>query len=144
MANVSGKDGSITFSSGYSIDVTEWTVDCAAEEVEGTSLGDKWKDFFAGVKEWSGSYTALADDADIYAATETTVGRSSPSATSQAFYLGGAAATATFYFAETGGTADDGLTGTIFITGVSANAAVGGTASSFTFTFRGDGTLSHT
>jgi hypothetical protein len=132
MANVSGKDGSITFATGYVVDTTEWTVDAAAEEVETTALGDKWKTWIAGVKEWSGSYTALADDTLV--ATSGTVGV----AGGTGFNLGNAAATATFKFGS-----NDSLTGTIFITGASANAAIGGTASSFTFTFRGTSTLSH-
>ena len=55
MAVVAGKDGAVTFASGYVAKVQSWTIDMAAEDVDTTALGQTWKTRLAGVKEWSGT-----------------------------------------------------------------------------------------
>jgi hypothetical protein len=127
MAVVSGKDGAVTFAAGYAVKVVSWTVDCSAEEVDITALGEAWKTALGGVKSWSGTYVARMDDTSL---TATDVGSSA------VFGLGQPSASADFTFGN------DKLTGSIIITGVSSTLATESGAGEFSFTFIGDGALS--
>ncbi len=136
MAIFSGKDGSVTFATGYETKVFDWTVDAAAEAVDITALGDKWTQTQGGAKSWSGTFNAHFDNSAV--ATVATVGGST------AFGLGQPAASATFYWEGGTSTAADGLEGDIIITGASVTAAVGGESTRIAFTFTGTGDLNLT
>jgi len=131
--SVSGKDGNITFASGYATKTTAWTLDIAVEDVDTTALGDDWRSRVNGVQEWSGTYTAQIDS------TAFGGGGTGTTAVTQ-IGVGLAPAAAVFIFDEPAAT-DGSFLGTIMITGVSNSVSVGGGAATSTFTFVGSGTL---
>jgi hypothetical protein len=128
MTAMSGKDGAVTFATGYATKVRSWTIDAGSEEVDITALGDGWKRFIAGVKNWSGTYTAVMVDSALVTGTGTT----------NNLGLGTSAAAAPFTFGT------DSINGDIIITGVSGNLATEAGAGEFTFTFVGDNEMNVT
>lgn len=58
----SGKDGSVTFASGYDDHVTGWTMDISTDILDCTDFDSAAKENVFGHYGWSGSYDAWMDD----------------------------------------------------------------------------------
>lgn len=118
MAAFAGKSGSITYASGYAVNVHSWSLDITGDVLESTAFGGTptFKSFLPGLNSWSGSYEARLDSVET-----------------QAALVGQTAAAATF-------TAMAGVSvaGTIIITGASYAVAVDGIAT-VTYSFQGSG-----
>lgn len=120
MAIVSGTNGSVTNSSGYSAGITAWTADITIAELDITSWDDAsagviWREFIAGVREWTGTITARWD-----ATSNITTGIGTELSVS--LLVDGT----------------KGITGEIIVTGISANVEMESVAG-VSFTFRGAG-----
>lgn len=124
MAVLAGTEGKVTFATGYATSATGWNVTFSAEIVDTTSWdgyasGSIWRSKTGGVKNWSGSYTALVDEtADVTAA------------------LGGAPATAEFELDQ--GEVTSYIVGTITVTDIAVSNAFDGRAE-VTISFEGSG-----
>ena len=117
MANdpISGSGGSITFASGYTQHVREWSVDWSAEELEVTAFADTGRKYIPGFQGATGTYTAYLDS-------------------DQAMIAPGAAAAAATLTYATGRF----LSGNIIITNISLGVHVDGSRREATFSFRFD------
>ena len=120
MAIVSGTNGSVTNASGYSAGITAWTADITIAELDITSWDDAtagviWREFVAGVREWTGTITARWD-----ATSNITTGIGSELSVS--LLVDGT----------------KGITGEIIVTGISASVEMESVAG-VSFTFRGAG-----
>jgi len=120
VAIVSGTNGSVTNSSGYSAGITAWTADITIAELDITSWDDAtagviWREFVAGVREWTGTITARWDaTANITNGIGTEL--------SVSLLVDGT----------------KGITGQIIVTGISASVEMESVAG-VSFTFRGVG-----
>lgn len=120
MAIVSGTNGSVTNASGYSAGITAWTADITIAELDITSWDDAtagviWREFVAGVREWTGTITARWDaTADITNGIGTEL--------SVSLLVDGT----------------KGITGNVIVTGISASVEMESVAG-VSFTFRGAG-----
>lgn len=120
MAIVSGTNGSVTNSSGYSAGITAWTADITIAELDITSWDDAsagviWREFIAGVREWTGTITARWDaTANITEGIGTEL--------SVSLLVDGT----------------KGITGNVIVTGISASVEMESVAG-VSFTFRGAG-----
>lgn len=65
MATFHGKSGGITWGGAgtESTQILSWTLDAISDVAEVTIMGDTWKDYLAGLKDWSGTIEIVADDA---------------------------------------------------------------------------------
>jgi hypothetical protein len=120
VAIVSGTNGSVTNASGYSAGITAWTADITIAELDITSWDDAtagviWREFVAGVREWTGTITARWD-----ATSNITTGIGSELSVS--LLVDGT----------------KGITGEIIVTGISASVEMESVAG-VSFTFRGAG-----
>ena len=61
MAAFHGFAGSITFTGITPTNVISWTADITVDMAEITDMGDTWKTFLAGFKDWTASATCLLD-----------------------------------------------------------------------------------
>ncbi len=116
MGAIAGKNGNVTFATGYTTGVYTWTIDYTADALDSTaytSLG--FYDYIPGLKGWSGTYGCRLDNVAIVD------------------HPGMEAAAATFT-AVTGIT----YTGSIIITGISIATPVDGICE-VTFTYQGSG-----
>ena len=52
---IAGKNGKIGLSTNTVVDISSWSLDLGADALDVTALGDEWKKFIAGLKEWSAS-----------------------------------------------------------------------------------------
>jgi len=54
---IAGKGGSIKFDNGSIAEMENWSLDVGVDEIETTNFdSNDWKEFRAGLKEWSGSF----------------------------------------------------------------------------------------
>jgi predicted secreted protein len=54
---IAGKGGSIKFDSGSIAEMGNWSLDVGVDEIDTTNFdSNDWKEFMAGLKEWSGSF----------------------------------------------------------------------------------------
>jgi len=54
---IAGKGGSIKFDSGSIVEMGNWSLDVGVDEIDTTNFdSNNWKEFMAGLKEWSGSF----------------------------------------------------------------------------------------
>ena len=118
MAAMHGKGGTAAFTS-LTFELLSWSVDGTADVAEATDMGDTWKTYLAGFKDW----TATAEC-------------NLPKAGAGVAVLG-TTATLTFDTAADGGLA---YAGTGFCTGFSPSADKDGVAA-ITLTFQGSGAL---
>ncbi len=52
-----GTGGSVLVGANKVAEIANWSIDCAADNVDITSFDSEgWKEFLAGLKEWSGSF----------------------------------------------------------------------------------------
>lgn len=118
-----GDLGLVTFTAGYTTNLTYWDLAVDVAEHETTTFGATTRAYIPGKLSWGGSFGGYADDTALL----TMVGNSSEPATG------------TFKVREAGGT-DDTLSGSIFTTradtGASPDAVVPAN-----YTYRGSGAL---
>jgi predicted secreted protein len=115
-------------SGANAINITGWTLDISVDMLESHSMGDAWKEFIAGLKEWSGSLEgdyAVPSDTNGQAAVQT------------AFFAGNTVSLslyvdATHYYS-----------GTALISSMSVGAQVDDKIS-ISFDFQGSGALTYT
>lgn len=54
---IAGKGGSVYISTNKVAEIKSWTINCDADNIDVTSFDSNgWKEFLAGLKEWSGSF----------------------------------------------------------------------------------------
>jgi len=128
MAVVNGLGGSVTFASGYTSNVTDWSISFAGAELDTTAMGTtgNWETYIPGRRSWTGTYTAwwAAEGTDIL----------TPNANPATGGIADDGASATFRFAD--GSTDGTIAGNIIITGIETNVTTD-SANTLTFTFRG-------
>ena len=127
MAIASGTNGSVTNSSGYSVGITGWSIDTSIAELDITSWGDAasgviWREFIAGIREFTGSITAKWDPtASVLAGIGTELSVTLTADTEQ-------------------GSGGVGFTASIIVTGISPAVEIEG-ITTVGFAFRGAGAL---
>ena len=126
---VSGKDGALTFATGYTVGCNGWTLEVTAEEVDTSPLGTAWKTGIGGVKSWGGTFNAIIHSASLTSVTDFDIA-DTPSSIELTF--------------DTTSSTDGEFTGNVVITGASVNAAVEGGPQTITFTFKGTAGLTIT
>ena len=52
---IAGKSGKLGIGTNNVVDVSSWSLELGADTLDVTALGDDWKKFIAGLKEWSAS-----------------------------------------------------------------------------------------
>ena len=52
---IAGKSGKLELGSSNVVDISSWSLELGTDTLEVTVLGDDWKKFIAGLKEWSAS-----------------------------------------------------------------------------------------
>lgn len=71
---IAGKGGKLSIGANTVSDIKNWSLDLGADTIDVTALGDEWKRFIAGLKEWSASAEgsfAINTDANGQAALQT-------------------------------------------------------------------------
>lgn len=54
---IAGKDGSVYIGTNKVAEISSWSLDLGADDIDITSFDSAgWKEFLAGLKEWSGSF----------------------------------------------------------------------------------------
>ena len=54
---IAGKGGFVEIDSGRIAEIANWSLDCGEDDIDVTNFdSDGWKEFLAGLKEWSGSF----------------------------------------------------------------------------------------
>jgi predicted secreted protein len=54
---IAGKGGLVKIDGNRIAEIANWSLDCGADDIDVTSFdSDGWKEFLAGLKEWSGSF----------------------------------------------------------------------------------------
>jgi hypothetical protein len=118
MGAIAGKEGNVTFSSGYTTGVFSWSIDYNAEALEETDFADLgYRTYIPGLKGWSGSFECRLDNSSKIAHP----GKPGASATFQA-------TTGVTYY------------GNILVTGLALSTPVDGIAA-VTVSFQGSGPL---
>lgn len=120
MAEISGAEGSVTFSSGYDDHVFRWNISYVAEELEVTAFGDTGREYIGGFKSWSGSCEAWLCDGTSLSAPGTKV-------------------SGTFIYATASGPVYYGMKGDVVITSIEPSVHIDGSARSVVVNFRGSG-----
>lgn len=65
MAKVTGKEGGVYIGANKIAELSNWSLDMEADDVEVTSFDSNgWKEYLAGLKEWSGSAEGNFDPTD--------------------------------------------------------------------------------
>lgn len=52
---LAGKSGKLMVGTNNVTEIKNWSLDLGLDTIETTALGDEWKNFIAGLKEWSAS-----------------------------------------------------------------------------------------
>ncbi len=52
---IAGKSGKLGLGVNTVVDVSSWSLELGTDTLDVTALGDNWKKFIAGLKEWSAS-----------------------------------------------------------------------------------------
>ncbi len=126
---IAGKSGSIYLGANKVAELTSWSLDLGADNIDVTSLdSDGWKEFIAGLKEWSGSAEGNFDSTDTNGQT--------------ALYnawLNGTSVSAEFRL----GAATPKFSGSILVSGIGVETPVEDKVS-ISFEFQGTSTLTYT
>lgn len=131
MALVSGTNGSLSYSSGgYATAINGWSLDIGIADLDVTSWDDAtsgviWRERIAGIREFSGTISAVLDP------------------TQDALASIGTALTATFTVDTEQGAAGVGFSGDIIVTGINPSTDVN-SAATVSFSFVGQGALAAT
>jgi predicted secreted protein len=130
MAALSGTAGSVVYVTGGTTtvgEIKEWSLDGAMEPPEVTAFGDQWKEFIAGIREYSGTFIGNMDTADT---VQTSLRNS---------YFGGSAVALRLHHSLAGYFS----AGTVYITGFAPSISYDG-AAQIEYSFQGSGALSLT
>jgi len=52
---LAGKSGKLMVGASNVTEIKNWSLDLGVDTIDTTALGDEWKNFIAGLKEWSAS-----------------------------------------------------------------------------------------
>ncbi|GAB6157854.1 hypothetical protein JCM39194_10540 [Desulfotomaculum varum] len=52
---ISGKSGKLVIGTNTVTEIKNWSLDLGLDTIDTTALGDEWKTFISGLKEWSAS-----------------------------------------------------------------------------------------
>ena len=52
---IAGKSGKLGLGASTVVDISSWSLDLGVDTLDVTALGDDWKKFITGLKEWSAS-----------------------------------------------------------------------------------------
>lgn len=52
---IAGKNGKLNIGANIVTDINNWSLDLGLDTIDVTALGDEWKKFISGLKEWSAS-----------------------------------------------------------------------------------------
>ena len=124
---IAGKSGKLNLGTNMVTDIKNWSLDLGADTLDVTALGDDWKKFVSGLKEWSASAEgsfAIHSDATGQAALQTA-------------FLNGDEVELKLYV-----NAVNYYSGTAFISGLSVEDPVDD-AVSVSFEFQGTGPLTY-
>jgi predicted secreted protein len=127
MGAIAGKGGTATWATKAIAEITEWSLEISVDMLEITSLGDNWKEYISGLREWTGSITCKFNQAD-------TDGQEMM----RTALLGGTSAAVTLDVDST-----YKFSGTVFLNGGSVNVTTGD-AVEMSFNVTGSGALSYT
>lgn len=128
MAAIAGYGGKVMVGANVVAEIEEWGLDIGAESLETTNFSSNgWKEFIAGLKEWSGSFSGNWDMSDLNGQKAL-----------QDALLGGTPVALYLYVNDT-----NYYSGTALIEGEAPKAAVGGKVE-VEFNFKGTGSLSYT
>lgn len=65
MSRFAGKAGKVMVGTTQVAEITSWSLDIGADAIDVTNFGSSgWKEFVAGLKEWSGSFEGSWDMTD--------------------------------------------------------------------------------
>lgn len=129
MAALSGTAGSVVYTTGGTTvvgEIKEWSIDSSMEPPETTAFGDQWKEFIAGIRDWSASFNGNFDSGD---AVQTSLRNA---------FLGGSAITGRFYVSSA-----NYFSGSGFVTGHSPTTSYDGVAA-IEYAMQGNGALTYT
>jgi predicted secreted protein len=130
MAALSGTAGSVVYTTGGTTtvgEIKEWSIDAAMDPPETTAFGDSWKEFIAGIREYSGTFSGNMDTADT---VQTSLRNS---------FLGGSAVALRLHHSLAGYF----VVGTAFLTGFAPAISYDGVGE-IEYSFQGSGALSLT
>ena len=124
---IAGKNGKVLIGTGTSavLSIKSWSLELSLDTLETTALGDDWKNFIAGLKEWSASCEG------DYAITTDTTGQQAL----QDAYISGETITVKLYVDDT-----HYYTGSAFINSLSVEDPVDDVVSA-SFELTGTGAL---
>ena len=124
---IAGKSGKLGMGANTVVDVSSWSMDLGADTLDVTALGDDWKKFIAGLKEWSASAEGF------YSVHTDTAGQKAL----QDAYLGSTEVSLKLYVNAT-----NYYSGSAYISGLSVEDPVDDTVS-ISFEFQGTGPLTY-
>jgi len=124
---IAGKSGKLGLDASTVVDVSSWSLELGADTLEVTALGDDWKRFIAGLKEWSASAEGF------YSVHSDATGQKSL----QDAYLGSTEVSLKLYVSAT-----NYYSGNAYISGLSVEDPVDDTVS-ISFEFQGTGPLTY-
>lgn len=122
MGKFHGSGGSITWAgAGFEskTQITSWSAEVTSDVAEVTDMGDSWKEYLAGLKDWTATVVCFADETQ------------SPLAI-------GASALLTLEMVDAG----DNIEGNAICTGISFGVDITG-ANTVTHAFQGNGVLAY-
>jgi len=117
-----GFNGEVTFTNLILTSLISWSVESSADMAEITDMGDTWKTYLPGFKDWTATVDVLLPTTGIVTTLATELG-----STATLTLLTVTASTPTY-------------SGTAFCTGISVSAGTDGPVTA-TFTFQGSGAL---
>lgn len=65
MAAFHGKAGTVSFGAKAVFNVINWTINVTSDLAEATDMGDSWKTYLAGFKDWTGTAEVLTDSGGL-------------------------------------------------------------------------------
>lgn len=125
---LAGKGGSVKIGTNVVAEIKSWSLDIGADNLDKTALGDAWKSFIQGLKEWSATA-----EGNWVINTDTNGQKAIQDA-----YLAGNTVTLNLYVNAT-----NYYSGTALISGISVETGVEDLVT-VSFEFQGSGALSYT
>lgn len=134
MATFTGQAGALSVNAVNVAEITSFTIDHTVNTIEATAMGDEYRSYKTGMKEWSGSADVLFDDATLVDGLGTVLIGNTAGGDSN----GAAVAIIAYPAGNTSGAPK--LTGNVFVTGFSVASEMEGMVTA-TVSFQGDGIL---
>ena len=125
---IAGKSGKLGIGANTVVDISSWSMELGVDALDVTALGDDWKKFLAGLKEWSASAEGF------YSVHTDTLGQKAL----QDAYLNSTEVSLRLFVNPT-----KFYSGSAFISGLSVEDPVDDTVS-ISFEFQGTGALTYT